>query len=176
MALSAKAAAFQLLLTNKIETFNSAPSEDIDTYCDSITSSITEAALNTAGKDKARRPDKLSLVTKQQREKRRQMKINGTDVQHIEYTEIYKAIRSQMSEDINNYNEEQLTKSLEDNKGIKTIKRKQCLGRSNERCFISFSQTPELVDERRKYMTQFVLGDICHLHATLLTDDQQAAE
>ena len=42
-----------------------------------------------------------------------------------------KAIRSRMSEDINNYNEEQLIKSLEDNKGIKDIKRKQCLGRSN---------------------------------------------
>ena len=36
-----------------------------------------------------------------------------------------------MSEDINNYNEEQLIKSLENNKGIKTIKSKQCLGRSN---------------------------------------------
>ena len=36
-----------------------------------------------------------------------------------------------MSEDINNYNEEQLIKSLEDNKGIKTIKSKQCLGKSN---------------------------------------------
>ena len=36
-----------------------------------------------------------------------------------------------MSKDINNYNEEQLIKSLEDNKGIKTIKRKQCLGRNN---------------------------------------------
>ena len=59
------------------------------------------------------------------------MKRNGTDVQYIEYTEISKAVRSQMSHDINNYNEEQLMKSLEDNKGIKTIKRKQCLGRSN---------------------------------------------
>ena len=75
--------------------------------------------------------DKLSLVTKQLQEKRRQMKGNGTDVRHIEYTEICKAIRSQMSEDINNYNEEQLIKSLEDNKCIKTIKRKLCLGRSN---------------------------------------------
>ena len=46
----------------------------------------------------------------------------------------------------------------------------------DERCFTSFSQTPELVDERRKCMTQFVLEDICHLHATLLTDDQQEAE
>ena len=44
------------------------------------------------------------------------MKRNGTDVQHIEYTEICKTIRSQMSEDINNYNEEQLIESLEDNK------------------------------------------------------------
>ena len=34
-----------------------------------------------------------------------------------------------MSEDINNYNEGQLIKSLEDNKDIKTIKRKQCLCR-----------------------------------------------
>ena len=42
-------------------------------------------------------------------------------MQHIEYTEICKAIRSQMSEDINNYNEEQLIKSLEDNKGIVVV-------------------------------------------------------
>ena len=59
------------------------------------------------------------------------MKRNGTDVQHIEYTDICKAIISRMSEDINKYNEEQLIKSLEGNKCIKTIKRKQCLGSSN---------------------------------------------
>ena len=95
-AFSANAAYFQLLLTNKFEALNSAP-------FDSITSSITEAALNTAGKDKARIHYILFLVTKQLPEKRRRMKRNGTDVQHIEYTEICKAIRSQMSEDINNY-------------------------------------------------------------------------
>ena len=61
VALSAKAAEFQLLLTNKFEALNSAPSYDNDTYCASITSSVTEAALNTAGKDKARRRDKPSL-------------------------------------------------------------------------------------------------------------------
>ena len=80
VALSAKAAEFQILLTTKCEALNSAPSDDIDTYFDSITSSITEAALNTAGKDKARIPDKLSSVTMQLQEKRRQMKRNGTDV------------------------------------------------------------------------------------------------
>ena len=60
VALSAKVADFQLLLTNKFEALNSAPSDDIDTYCDSITSSITEAALKTAVNDKSQRPDKLS--------------------------------------------------------------------------------------------------------------------
>ena len=131
VAFSAKVAGFQQLLTNKFEALNSAPSDDIDTYCDKITSSITEVALKTAGKDKAQRHNKLSLVTKQLREKRRQMKRNGTDVQHNENTEICKAIRSRMSEDINNNNEQPLIKSLEDNKCIKSIKRKQCLGRSN---------------------------------------------
>ena len=126
-----KAAEFQLLLTNKFEALNSTPSDDNGIHCESITSSITEAALKTAGNDKAQIQDKLSLVTKQPREKRRQMKRNGTDVRHIEYTEICKASRSQISEDINNYNEEQLIKSLEDNKGIRTIKSKQCLGRCN---------------------------------------------
>ena len=127
-ALSAKATELQLLLTNKFEPLNSAPSDVIDTYCDSITSPITEAALKTAGKDKARRPGiKLSMVTKQLWEKRRQLKRNGTDVHHIEYTEICKATRSRKSEDINNFNEEQLIQSLEDNKGINAMKRRQCL-------------------------------------------------
>ena len=69
-------------------------------------------AVITASRDKVRKPDKLSLVTKQLREKPWKMKRNGTDVQHIEYREIWKGIRSQMSEDINNYNEEQLIKYL----------------------------------------------------------------
>ena len=84
VALSAKVEEFKLLLTNTFEALNSAPSDDTDTYCDSITSLITEATLKTAGKDKAQGHDKVSLVTKQLREKRRQMKRNGTDVQHIE--------------------------------------------------------------------------------------------
>ena len=69
VALSAKVAEFQLILTNEFEALNSAPSNDIDTYCDSIASSMIEVALKTAGKDKAQKPDKLSLVTKQLREK-----------------------------------------------------------------------------------------------------------
>ena len=39
-------------------------------------------AVITAGRDKVRKPDKLSLVTKQLWEKPWKMKRNGTDVQH----------------------------------------------------------------------------------------------
>ena len=128
---------YRMLLTNKFEALNAAPSGDIDTYWVffgffySITSSITEAAHKTAGNDKSQRPLISSPCHKAATGEATANEKNETDVQHIEYTEICKAIRSRMSEDINNYNEEQLIKSLEDNKGIKTIKRKQCLGRSN---------------------------------------------
>ena len=37
VTLSAKVAEFKLLLTNKFEALNSAPSDDIDTYCDCVT-------------------------------------------------------------------------------------------------------------------------------------------
>ena len=52
VALSAKVAEFQLLLPNKFEALNAAPSDDIDTYFDSITSSITKAALKAKTKHK----------------------------------------------------------------------------------------------------------------------------
>ena len=173
VALSAKVAEFQLLLTNKFEALNSAPSDDIDTYCGSITSSITEAALKTADKDKSQRHDKLSLVTKQLREKRRQMKRNGTDVQHIEYTDICKDIRSRMSEDINNYNEEQLIKSLEDNKGIKTIKMKQCLGRSN---IISLKEEKGTHIHDRDWMIKRCEEFYTNLYSTKLPQGQPSVQ
>ena len=98
------------------------------------------------------------------------MKRNGTDVQHIEYTEICKAIRSRMSEDINNYNEEQLITSLEDNKCIKTIKRKQCLGRSN---IISLNGTHiHDLDRMIKRCEEFYTN----LHSTILPQGQPSVQ
>ena len=105
--------------------------EDLDAYSNNITTTIKETAVEIAGRDKPLRQEKLSRVTRQLREKRRQMKRSGTDVQHIEYTDICKAIRQRMKEEINSYNEEEQSKALVNNRGLKSTKRMQCLGRNN---------------------------------------------
>ena len=87
--------------------------------------------MKIAGQNKPQKPDKLSADTKQLREKRRQMKRSGTDVQNIEYVETCKAIRRRMAEEIRSYNEERQLQALKNNKGLKSIKRKQLLGRNN---------------------------------------------
>ena len=71
-----------------------------------------------------------SAETKQLREKRK-MKRSGTDVQNIEYVETCRAIRQRMAEEIQSYNEERRLQALKNNKGLKSIKRKQLLGRNN---------------------------------------------
>ena len=58
------------------------------------------------------RQEKLSVATRQLREKRRQMKRSGIDVRHIEYTSICKAIRQRLKEEISNYNEKEQLKAL----------------------------------------------------------------
>lgn len=120
---------FQLQLANRFEAL--ATSTDLDDNYEQLTSTIIETALETAGEDKPPRPDKLSTGTKQLREKRRQMKRGGTDTQNIEYTEICKAIRRKMATDIHDHNEDEILRALEANKGIKLLRRRQCLGRNN---------------------------------------------
>ena len=58
------------------------------------------------------------------------MKRDGTLVQNIEYAEICKVIRQRMKDDINNYHEQQQLKALEEHKGLKSVKRKQLLGKN----------------------------------------------
>ncbi|KAL8603041.1 hypothetical protein ACOMHN_051918 [Nucella lapillus] len=46
----------------------------------------------------------------------------------------------------------------------------------DEHSLVSFPQTPELVDERWRYGTEFVLEDVCRLHTTLLPNDLKPYE
>ena len=64
-------------------------------------------------------------------ETKEDMKRGGTDVQNIEYVETCKAIRRRMAEEIRSYNEERQLQALKNNNGLKSIKRKQVLGRNN---------------------------------------------
>ena len=126
--LSANTTKYQTLLTNRFEAL--ATSTDLNSECENVTSAITETAMEIAGQNKPQKPDKLSAETKQLREKRRQMKRGGTDVQNIKYVETCKAIRRRMAEEIRSYNEERQLQALKNNKGLKSIKRKQLLGRN----------------------------------------------
>ena len=87
--------------------------------------------MEIAGQNKPQKPDKLSAETKQLREKRRQMKRSGTDVQNIEYVETCKTIRRRVAEEIRACNEERQLQALKKHKGLKSIKRKQLLVRNN---------------------------------------------
>lgn len=130
LALSEKTCEFQLLLSNRFDALEHlASNDDLSEDCDKVTNIILDSAVETAGRGKPPKPDKLSITTKQLREKRRQMKRGGTSTQNIEYIELCKTIRRNMDEEINNYNEEEQLKALEENKGLRKIKRKQCLGR-----------------------------------------------
>ena len=77
------------------------------------------------------RQEKLSVATRQLREKRRQMKRSGIDVRHIEYTSICKAIRQRLKEEISNYNEKEQLKALKKQQRSQGHQRKQSLGRNN---------------------------------------------
>ena len=127
--LSANTTKYQTLLTNRFEAL--ATSTDLNSECENVTYAITETAMEIAGQNKPQKPDKLSAETNQLREKRRQMKRGGTDVQNIEYVETCKAIRRRMAEEIRSYNEERKLQALKNNNGLKSIKRKQLLGRNN---------------------------------------------
>ena len=101
-----------MLFTSKFEAV--ATSVDLDFKCKNFTSAIIE----TAGGDKPPKPDQLSTGTKHQREERWQLTRGGTDIHNIKYTEICKAIRWRMAEEIQMYNEGKQLQDLEANKGV----------------------------------------------------------
>ena len=57
------------------------------------------------------------------------MKRNGTLSDNIEYSEICKAFRRKMKEDIRKHDEKQITEAIENSKSLKQARQKQCLGK-----------------------------------------------
>ena len=96
---------FQVEIQNRFAALASIPPADLDSRGDATAKMIHEAAISIASRYKSEKPDKLSTGTKQLREKRRQIKRNGTSTDSIEYSEICKAIWRKMKEDIRKHNE-----------------------------------------------------------------------
>ena len=120
---------FQVEIQNRFALLASIPPDDIDSRGDATAKMIHEAAISIAGRYKSEKPDKLSTSTKQLREKRRQMKRNGTPTDNIEYSEICKAIRRKMKEDIRKHDEKHIIKAIENSKSLKQARQKQRLGK-----------------------------------------------
>ena len=147
--------------------------EDLDAYSNNITTTIMETAVEIAGRDKPLRQEKLSKVTRQLREKRRQMKRKGTDGQHIEYTDICKAIRQRMKEEINSYNEEEQLKALVNNIGLKSTKWVQCLGRNN---IVALKEKDGRLIEDRDRMIKRCEEFYTELYSTRRAQDQPSID
>jgi len=56
-------------------------------------------------------------------EKRRQMKIDSTGSQNVEYTETCKTIRKKVKEDIRNFNSNMIKTTIEQNGSLKNVKK-----------------------------------------------------
>ena len=130
---------FQVDIQNRFVALTSTPPDDLDFRGDATVKMIHGAAISIAGRYKSKKPDKLSTSTKQLREKCMQMK-NGIPVDNIEYSEICKAIRQKMKEDIHKHDKKQIIEAIENNKSLKQVRQKQHLGKGQ---FISIMEEDE---------------------------------
>jgi len=119
---------FQLELKNKFEALDNVLAQDLDADADAIANIIHSTAISIAGRHKATKPDKLSEDTKQLMAKRRELKRKGTTRENIEYSETCKLIRRKLKEDIRKHDEKQIVETIENNRSLKTARRKQRLG------------------------------------------------
>ena len=94
-------------------------------------------------------------------------------MQHIGYTEICKAIRSQMSEDINNDNEEPAIKSIEDNTCLNSTKRRKRLVRNN---IISLKEEKDARIHDRNRMIKRCEEMYTNLYSTKLSEGQPSLQ
>ena len=101
---------FQVEIQNRFGALASIPPDDLDSRGDTTAKMIHEAAISIAGRYKSEKRDNLSTSTKQLREKRRQMKRNGTPTDNIECSDICKAIRRKMKETSVNTTRNRLSK------------------------------------------------------------------
>ena len=76
------------------------------------------------------------------------MKRNGTSTENIEYSEICKAIRRKMKEDIRRHDEKQIIEAIKNSKSLKQAKQKQRL-RKGQLIYIMEEDVTHIHDKDR---------------------------
>ena len=118
-ALMQKEEEFQLMLQDRFEMLQ--VDEEVDAMAHSLTETIKECALETAGKSRRRKEEKLKPETKELLKERRNLasKLDLNAQEKIQYAETCKTIRKKMREDLREYNTLKVKRAVESGKGLK---------------------------------------------------------
>ena len=107
---------FHLQLQNRFEVLSESE-EYVEDMVSTITNAIQESALDTAGRHREQKNEKLMTKTKHMLKRRREMNERGIPRTNIEYTEICKTVRNLLRDDIRNIMG--VKKAVETGKGLK---------------------------------------------------------
>jgi hypothetical protein len=89
---------------------------------------IGEAAYKISGNMKPTREEKISKETKDMLKQRREAKRGVTGIDRVQYVELCKNVRKKMSMEIRDYNTKKIRKVIEENRGLKVLKREMRKG------------------------------------------------
>ena len=123
------------------------------------------SALETAGRQREKKDEKLKSKTKDLLKRRREMTQRGTPHANIEYAETCKTIRKLLREDVTEYNTTRVEEAVETGKRLKKAANK-------ERCKVII---PSLKDEDRNITTsrERILEICAELYRKLYEDAVQ---
>ena len=90
-----------------------------------ITDALQESALDTAGRHREQKNEKLKSKTKSMLKRREEMIGRGIPRTNIEYVEICKTVRKLLRDDIREYNTMRVKEAVETGKGLKKVTNKE---------------------------------------------------
>ena len=93
-----------------------------------MTEMIQQSALSIAKQTKKQKNPKIS-PTRALVKKRREIIVNETPRDHIEYVEICKTIKKKAKEDIRKHNLDEIRETIEASKSLKKVRRTHSLGK-----------------------------------------------
>ena len=127
---------FQLQLQNRFEVLSEEGEEDVEEAVSRITNAMQESALDTAGRHREQKNEKLKSKTKHMLKRRREMIERVIPRTNIEYADICKTVRKLLRDDTREYNTMRVKEAMGSGKGLKKATK-------NEKCKVMISSPKE---------------------------------
>ena len=100
----------------------------MDSLNKNMTEMIQQSAMSIAKQTKTQKKPKISSPTRAPMKKRREMIDTNTPRDHIEYVEICKSVKMEVSEDIRKHNLYEIRETIEASKRLKKVRKTHNLG------------------------------------------------